>query len=206
MIANTDSASTATSAQEGTPPLDPLLEKPDANSMAGADIQLPTFNGNGAEDSEQHWFLCEAVWMVRLVHNEDIRKAQMITNLRGCALEWFMKFCATSTEIPQKTLDKIPAAMISKCKKPKSEALCITEIKEIKQALTEPIWDFDQWFKTLIAKVSFQMSDVQHKEWFIASLLPHIRGPLMQQNIESQTKALELEMKLEASPIGDGAA
>ena len=49
------------------------------------------------------------------------------------------------------------------------------------------------------------MSDVQHKEWFIAALLPHIRGPLMQQNIVMQTKALELVMKLEASPSGDGA-
>ena len=47
---------------------------------------------------------------------------------------------------------------------------------------------------------------VQPKEWFIAALLPHIRGPLMQQNIESQTEALELEMKLEVSPIGNGAA
>ena len=28
----------------------------------------------------------------------------------------------------------------------------------------------------------------------------------MQQKVESQTKALELEMKLEASPIGDSAA
>ena len=54
-------------------------------------------------------------------------------------------------------------------------------------------------------KVSFQMLDVSHKEWFIAALLPHIRGPLMQQNIAMQTEAVELEMKLEASPIGDGA-
>ena len=50
------------------------------------------------------------------------------------------------------------------------------------------------------------MLDVQHKEWFIAALLPHIQGPLMQQHIESHMEALELEMKLEASPIGDGAA
>ena len=57
-----------------------------------------------------------------------------------------------------------------------------------------------------MAKVSFQMSDVQHKEWLIATFLPHIRGPLMQQKIESQTKALDLEMKLEASPIADGTA
>ena len=45
---------------------------------------------------------------------------------------------------------------------------------------------------------------MQHKEWFIAALLPHIRGPLMQQNIVMQMEALELVMNLEASPIGYG--
>ena len=64
--------------------------------------------------------------------------------------------------------------MISEFRKPKSESQCITEIKEIKQALAESVWDFDQRFKTLMAKVSFQMSSVQHKEWFIVAFLPHI--------------------------------
>ena len=64
--------------------------------------------------------------------------------------------------------------MFSEFKKPKSESQCITEIKEIKQALEESVWDFDKQFKTLMAKVSFQMSDVHHKEWFIVALLPHI--------------------------------
>ena len=64
--------------------------------------------------------------------------------------------------------------MITEFRKPKSELQCITEIKEIKQALAELGWDFDQWFNTLMAKVSFQMSYVQHKEWFITTLLPHI--------------------------------
>ena len=94
--------------------------------------------------------------------------------------------------------------MISEFRKPKYESQCITEIKEKKKALAETIWDFDQLFKTLMAKISFQMLYVQHKEWFITTLLPHIWGPLMQQKIESQTEALELEMKLEASPIEDG--
>ena len=47
------------------------------------------------------------------------------------------------------------------------------------------------------------MSDVQHKEWFIVALLPHIRIPLMQQNIVSQTEALELAMKLESLLVGE---
>ena len=76
--------------------------------------------------------------------------------------------------------------MISEFRKPKLESQFITKIKEIKQALAETVWNFDQRLKTLMAKVSFQMSDVHHKEWFIATLLPHIQGPLMHQNIESQ--------------------
>ena len=47
------------------------------------------------------------------------------------------------------------------------------------------------------------MSDVQHKEWFITALVPHIRQPLMKQNIVTQSEALEITMKLEASPIGE---
>ena len=49
-VVNIDSASTATSAQEGTPTLNYSSNKHDANSMDGHDIWLPTFNGNGAED------------------------------------------------------------------------------------------------------------------------------------------------------------
>ena len=49
------------------------------------------------------------------------------------------------------------------------------------------------------------MSDVQHKEWFIVALVPHIRQPLMKQNIATQNEALEMVMKLEASPIGETA-
>ena len=59
------------------------------------------------------------------------------------------------------------------------------EIKEIKQFPMKFVWDLKYIFKTLMEKVSFQMSDVQHKEWFIAALLPHIQIPLMQHKIVS---------------------
>jgi hypothetical protein len=57
--------------------------------------------------------------------------------------------------------------------------------------------------KTLIGRLNFQIPDDQNKEWFIVSLLPHIRFPLMQQNIASQAEALEITMKLESSPMGE---
>ena len=112
------------------------------------------------EDPEQHWLQCEAVWMVCLVHGADIKKAQMIMTLRGCTLEWFMKFCTAPAETPQKTLEEIWAAMTFEFRKPKSESQCIIEIKEIKQDLAKTVWDFDQRFKKQMEKVSFQMSNV----------------------------------------------
>jgi hypothetical protein len=51
--------------------------------------------------------------------------------------------------------------------------------------------------------LSFQIPDEQNKEWFISSLLPHIRVPLMQQKVASQDKALEITMKLESTPMGE---
>ena len=59
------------------PPLDQSSDNPNANAMDGADIWLPTLNDNGAEDPEQ-----------------------MITTLRGCALDWFMKFCVVLPGTP----------------------------------------------------------------------------------------------------------
>ena len=159
------------------------MNNPNATLMVGTYVRLPTFNGNGTEDLEQHWFLYEEVWTICLVKNDDIQKAQIITTLWGHALDWYMKYCVVPLRQPKRTLEEIRRAMISKFRKPQSESQCITNIKDIKQAPTEIVWDFDQRFKTMMAKASFQMSDVQHKEWFISALLPHIRGPLIQQNI-----------------------
>ena len=50
------------------------------------------------------------------------------------------------------------------------------------------------------------MSNVQHKEWFIVELVPHIWKPLMQQKIATWSKDLDITMKLEASPIGESTA
>ena len=54
--------------------------------------------------------------------------------------------------------------LIDEFKNPKYESQCIRKIKEIKQFSMESVQDFDQRFKNMMAKVIFQISDVQHKE------------------------------------------
>ena len=77
------------------------------------------------------------------------------------------------------------------------------ELKEIQQKHGESVWDFDQRFKVLLDQVTFPIGPAQHKEWFIAVLLLHIRTPLMQQKVADQQEALEITMKLETTPAGD---
>ena len=120
----------------------------------GDDIKLPIFRGTGAEDPDQHFFLCEAIWNIKQVQNDDIKRAQLTTTFRNRALTWFMKF-STSTQQP-KTVQEIKDELKKEFKKPKSESQCITELKEIKQMPHELVWDFDQRFKTLLGQVNFE--------------------------------------------------
>jgi hypothetical protein len=141
------------------------------------EMRLPTFRGDGSEDPDQHWFLCEAVWSIKNVTDEAVKRAQFSTTLRDHALSWYMKF--VQGVVQPKPLNEIKTVLIAEFKKPKSESQCITELKEIKQKVVEPVWEFDQRFKTLTGHLSFHIPDEQNKEWFIVSLLPHIRVPLM---------------------------
>ena len=97
-----------------------------------------------------------------------------------------------------KIIQEIKDELKKEFKKPKSESQCITKLKEIKQMPHELVWDFDQWFKTLLGQVNFAFPAQQHQEWFIAALLPRIRLPMMQQKVTSQSEALEIVMRLEA--------
>ena len=179
----------------------PVSSSPPRSTMAhmNDDIKLPVFRGTGLEDLEQFWFLCEAIWTAKNIMDRNTRIVELVTSFRDRALTWFMKFSSTQNYV----LADIKKAMIKEFKKPKSESQSITELKEIQQKRGESVWDFDQRFKVLLDQVSFIIGLEQHKEWFIAALLPHIRTPLMQQKVADQQEALEIAMKLETNPIGD---
>jgi hypothetical protein len=49
------------------------------------DMRLPIFRGDGSEDPDQHWFLCEAVWNIKNVTDEAVKRTQFSTTLRDLA-------------------------------------------------------------------------------------------------------------------------
>jgi len=66
-----------------------LTHSPSRNqgrSMAD-EMRLPIFRGDGYEDPEQHWLLCEVVWSIKQVTDEDVNATHFITTLRYCTLK-----------------------------------------------------------------------------------------------------------------------
>jgi hypothetical protein len=90
------------------------------------EMGLPTFRGDGSEDPDQHWFLCEAVWSIKNITDDALKRAQFSTTLRDRALSWYMKFVQGNAPKP---LNSIKTMLIDEFNKPKSESQYITELK-----------------------------------------------------------------------------
>ena len=57
-------------------------QNPPRRNRMGDDMKLPTFKGTGAEDPKQHWFLCESVWTIKGIQDDNIKLVQLVTTLR----------------------------------------------------------------------------------------------------------------------------
>lgn len=64
-------------------------------------------------------------------------------------------------------------------------------------------WDFDQSLKCQIIQANMKISDSQHCNCFIASLLLHLRISLSYNKIAMQIEDLEIVMRLHTSTIQD---
>jgi hypothetical protein len=121
------------------------------------EMRLPIFRGDGSEDPNQHWFLCEVVCNIKSITDEAIKRTQFNTTLRDHTRSWYMKLVQGLAQ--PKPLNEIKNALTAEFKKSKSESQCITELKEIKQRVEEPVWEFDQRFKTPTDRLIFQIPD-----------------------------------------------
>ena len=45
------------------------------------EIRLPIFRGDGSEDPDQHWFLCEAIWNIKNVTDEVVKRTKFIVSI-----------------------------------------------------------------------------------------------------------------------------
>jgi SMC interacting uncharacterized protein involved in chromosome segregation len=77
-----------------------------------------------------------------------------------------------------RTLEKIKKLLINEFQKLSSEDRYMNEMIEIRQKLGESIWEIDQRFKRLKGKLKYLMTNMQHRHFFVNSLLPQLKYPL----------------------------
>lgn len=97
----------------------------------------------------------------------------------------------------------IQAALNREFSRLKSEVQSIMGFKEITMLPGEMPWELNQRLKCTIHEANMNLTDGQHREWFVASLLPHLRSALSQHKITTQAEALEIAMRLHETPMQD---
>ena len=113
-------------------------------------------------------------------------------------LTWCIKY---SNENLNVGIADIQAMLNKEFSRPKSEAQSIIGFKEITMLLGENPWELDQRLKCTICEANMTLADGQHREWFVASLMPHLKNALSQQRLTTQAEALEVTMRLHETPI-----
>jgi hypothetical protein len=61
----------------------------------------------------------------------------------------------------------------------------MNEMIEFRQKQRESVWKIDHKFKKLKGKLKYPISDMQHRQLFINSLLPHFKYPLRQHKFQT---------------------
>ena len=163
-------------------------------------MNLPLFKGLGNEDLDQFWFVVRAIWEAQGVTDDHIKKEKLVSGLQDHALTWYIKY---SSDNPNARVADIQAVWNREFNSSKSEAKLIVGFKEITMLPSETPWELYQRLKCMICEANMNLADKQHREWFVASLLPHLRVALSQQKITTQVEALEIEMRLHETPKKD---
>jgi hypothetical protein len=95
------------------------------------------------------------------------------------------------------TISYVKKLLINEFQKPSLEDQYMNEMIEIRQKLGESVWEIDQRFKWLKGKLRYLMNDMQHKNLFVNSLLPHLKYPLRQQKFQTQVEDIQTTLQLE---------
>jgi len=115
------------------------------------------------------------VWKAQDVTDDNIKKAKLVSALQDHALTWYIKY---SSDNLNARVAYIQEALNREFSRPKYEVQSIMRFKEITMLPGEIPWELDQRLKCTICEANMNLTDGQHRKWFVASLLPHLRSAL----------------------------
>lgn len=134
------------------------------------------------------------------VTDDHIKKVTLVRALQDRTLTWYINY---SNDNPNARIADMQTTLNREFSRPKFEVQWIVGFKEITMLPRKTPWELDQRLKCMIREANMNLTDGQHCEWFIASLLSHLRSTLLQQKITTQAEALDISMRLHETPMQD---
>ena len=87
------------------------------------------------------------MWKAQQINDDDINKVKLVAMLQDRELTWYIKYITTNLN---STLVETKTTLNVEFRKPKSQAQCVTKIKDMKKTTKESMWDIDQRLKCLL--------------------------------------------------------
>jgi hypothetical protein len=75
--------------------------------------------------------------------------------------------------IVTRTIADMKKLLLNEFQKPNSEDQYINEMILIRKKLGDSVWEIDHRFKCLKGNLKYEIIDMQHRQLFVISLLPH---------------------------------
>ena len=119
----------------------------------------------------------KVVWEAQGVIDDHMKTETLVSALQYHALTWYIKYCTDNMIF---VLVDIQIALNKEFSRTKSEVQSIVGFKEIMLKPSETPWDLGQRLKCTIHEANMNLTGEQHCEWFVASLLAHLRVGLSQ--------------------------
>jgi hypothetical protein len=74
-----------------------------------------------------------------------------------------------------RTIADVKKLLINEFQKPSSKDQYMNEMIKIRQKPCESVWEIDHRFKHIKGKLKYVMTDMQHRNLYVTSLLPHLK-------------------------------
>ena len=134
------------------------------------------------------------MWDAANVTDEDKQIAQFASALRKRVLTWYMNF----TESQNRSKAKIKASFLALFKMKDIAHLAAQKPKDIKQRLGELVREYDKRFKDLLSQIPANIDANLLVQWYVASLLHHVRALLRMHDITSLEEAFKKAQQMES--------
>jgi hypothetical protein len=91
-------------------------------TMAGQypTIKLPEFRGDGSDDLEKKLFICEKLWEIKQITDEDTKVAQLEITFRDHTLDWYLGISTNNPIGTLTTVEDVKRQLINEFQKPSS--------------------------------------------------------------------------------------